>query len=167
MTETHNKTEEGIRTKKAFITEKELREHNGNNGSKSWIAIKDKVYDVTDFGEEHPREGLFSPTQDKKLQMYSMPFIPQQRTNGCRGFTLESSDPSIVEKETQYRRDITGMKSELMKARAFESSKLYYTFKVASNAAILASSFAVVVMVNGFLGAIIGGILLAHFWQQC
>ena len=61
VTETHNKTEEGIKTKKAFITEKELREHNGNNGSKSWIAIKDKVYDVTDFGEEHPRGRIIFP----------------------------------------------------------------------------------------------------------
>lgn len=54
-----------------------------------------------------------------------------------------------------------------MKAHAFESSKLYYSFKVASNVVILGLAIAAVVFLNGMPGAIIGGVLLALFWQQC
>ena len=32
-------------------TERELKEHNGTNGFPSWIAIKGKVYNVSNFGK--------------------------------------------------------------------------------------------------------------------
>lgn len=51
-TETSDKTLDKPNSKR--VTEKELKEHNGNSGSPYWIAIKDKVYDVTGFGKEHP-----------------------------------------------------------------------------------------------------------------
>ena len=78
-----------------------------------------------------------------------------------------NSTSADAEKEVDYRRDITAMKSELMKAHAFESSKLYYLFKVASDVAILGVAIAAVVLLNGMPGAMIGGALLALFWQQC
>ena len=54
-----------------------------------------------------------------------------------------------------------------MKARAFESSKVYYLFKVASNVAILSTAIAAIVLLNGLPGAMVGGAFLALFWQQC
>ena len=80
-------------------------------------------------------------------------------------------DSSVTSLDTQmeadYRQDVISMKSELMKAKAFESSKLYYAFKVTSNAAILASAVAAIVLLNGMSGAVICGVLMALFWQQC
>ena len=67
----------------------------------------------------------------------------------------------------EYRRDITEMKSELLKVRAFQSSTLYYAFKVVSNAAILAAAIASIKVLNGHDRSVIGGVLLALFWQQC
>ena len=62
------------------------------------------------------------------------------------------SNSADAEKEVDYRRDIKAMKSELMKARAFESSKLYYSFKIASNVAILGTAIAAIVLLNGMSG---------------
>ena len=80
----------------------------------------------------------------------------------------DSSVTSLdAQMEADYRQDVIFMKSELMKAKAFESSKLYYAFKVTSNAAILASAVAAIVLLNGMSGAVICGVLMALFWQQC
>uniref|UniRef100_A0A6P7FB53 Cytochrome b5 n=1 Tax=Diabrotica virgifera virgifera TaxID=50390 RepID=A0A6P7FB53_DIAVI len=37
-----------------YFTLEEIAKHNGKQGSSVWIIIKDNVYDVTDFMEEHP-----------------------------------------------------------------------------------------------------------------
>ncbi|KAJ7388676.1 hypothetical protein OS493_036392 [Desmophyllum pertusum] len=156
------------------ITDKELKEHNGANGSPSWIAIKDKVYDVSNFGKEHPGGNIiFTHAGQTATDVFSA-FHPAAVYNWLPRFYVgelvkdSSSTPSDAEKEvSDYRRDITAMKSELMKARAFESSKLYYAFKVTSNAAILSAAVAAIVVLNGMPGAVIGGFLLALFWQQC
>lgn len=156
------------------ITDKELKEHNGANGSPSWIAIKDKVYDVSNFGKEHPGGNIiFTHAGQTATDVFSA-FHPAAVYNWLPRFYVgelvkdSSSTPSDAEKEvSDYRRDITAMKSELMKARAFESSKLYYAFKVTSNAAILSAAVAAIVVLNGMSGAVIGGFLLALFWQQC
>ena len=80
----------------------------------------------------------------------------------------DSSVTSLdAQMEADYRQDVIPMKSELMKAKAFESSKLHYAFKVTSNAAILASAVAAIVLLNGMSGAVICGVLMALFWQQC
>lgn len=54
-----------------------------------------------------------------------------------------------------------------MKARAFKPSKLYHSIKVASNLSIPRLAIVAIVSLNRMIGAIIGGVLLALFWQQC
>lgn len=53
-----------------------------------------------------------------------------------------------------------------MKARAFKSSKLYHSIKLASNLSILRLAIVAIVLLNRMTSAIIGGVLLALFWQQ-
>ena len=159
--------------KKAFVTEKALKEHNGSNGMPSWIAIKNKGYDVTGFGQEHPGGRIIFTHAGQNATDVFNAFHPPAVYKWLPRFYVgelvndSSSDPAGAEEETEYRRDITAMKSELMKARAFESSKLYYAFKVASNAALLAAAVAAIVVLNGMPGAVMGGVVLALFWQQC
>lgn len=169
VTELDGKTKEGSEPGKASVTEKELKERNGSNGSSSWIAIKGKVYDVSYFGEEHPGGSIiFTHSGQDATDIFSA-FHPTSVYKWLPRFYVGElvEDPLVAEKNKEYRRDITAMKSELMKARAFDSSKLYYAFQVSSNACILALAVAVIVMLNGLLGAVIGGIVLALFWQQC
>lgn len=159
--------------KKTFITEQTLKEHNGVNGSPSWIAIKNKVYDVTGFGREHPGGSIIFTHAGLDATDVFNAFHPASVYKWLSRFYVGElvrdpcSDPSDAKKEMEYRRDITEMKSELLKARAFQSSKLYYAFKVLSNAAILAAAVAAIKVLNGMTGAVIGGVLLALFWQQC
>lgn len=156
-----------------YITAKDLEEHNGANGAPAWIAIKNKVYNVSNFGKEHPGGNIiFTHAGQDATDVFSA-FHPAVIYNWLPRFyvgeLLKDSSSTIgeAEEEVDYRRDITAMKSELMKARAFKSSKLYYLFKVASNVAILGLAIAAIVVLNGMAGAVIGGVLLALFWQQC
>ena len=160
-------------TAETFITETELREHNGANGSTAWIAVKDRVYDVSNFSKEHPGGSIiFTHAGQDATDVFSA-FHPASVYRWLPRFYIgdlvkdSSETPSDAHKEAEYRQDITAMKSELMKARAFESSKLYYAFKVASNVALLAAAVAAIVVLNGMPGAVIGGVLLALFLQQC
>lgn len=155
-----------------FITETELKEHNGTNGCQTWIAIKDRVYDVSSFGVEHPGGTIIFTHAGQDATDVFGAFHPASAHKWLPRFYIgdlvkdSRITPSDTQKETEYRQDIIAMKSELMKARAFESSKLYYAFKIASNAAILAAAVAAILVLNGFAGAIIGGVLMALFWQQ-
>ena len=156
-----------------LVTEKELKEHNGANGSPAWIAIKGKIYNVSHFGKEHPGGHIiFTHAGQDATDVFSA-FHPAAVYNWLPRFYVgelvkdSSSTSGDAEKGVDYRRDITAMKSELMKARAFESSKLYYSFKVASSVAILGMALAAVVALNGMSGAVMGGVLLALSWQQC
>ncbi|RZB39478.1 cytochrome b5 [Asbolus verrucosus] len=40
-----------------FYSLEEVSKNNGKNGNKLWIIIKDSIYDVTDYFEEHPGGG--------------------------------------------------------------------------------------------------------------
>lgn len=124
--------------KKTIITEQTLKEHNGVNGSPSWIAIKNKVYDVTGFGREHPGESIIFTHATDVFNAFHSASVYKWLPRFYVGELVRDpcSDPSDAKKEMeygQYRRDITEMKSELLKSRAFQSSKLYYAFKVVSN----------------------------------
>ncbi|XP_065159742.1 cytochrome b5-like [Atheta coriaria] len=37
-----------------FYSPDEIRKHNGQNGTDTWIVVRDVVYDVTPFLDEHP-----------------------------------------------------------------------------------------------------------------
>ena len=170
--ETHNKSSSETQAKRP-ITEKEFKKHNGANGSAAWIAIKDRVYDVSNFVKDHPGGSIiFTHAGQDATDVFSA-FHPASVYRWLPRFYIgdlvkdSSETPSDAQKEADYRQDITAMKSELMKARAFESSKLYYTFKVASNVVILATAVAAISVLNGMPGAVIGGVLLALFLQQC
>ena len=162
----------GTMGNKGFITETELKKHNGTNGSQSWIAIKNRVYDVSSFGEEHPGGTIIFTHAGKDATDVFSAFHPASVHKWLPRFYIgdlvkdSRVTPLDAQKEAEYRQDIIAMKSELMKARAFESSKLYYAFKIATNLAIFAAAVAVILMFNGIVGAVIGGVLMALFWQQ-
>lgn len=171
VAETGDKTSQAGADERGSVTEVELKNHNGTNGSLCWIAIKDKVYDVTSFGQEHPGGRIiFTHAGQDATDVFSA-FHPAKVYKWLPRFyvgeLVKDSSPTSSGTEAEYRRDITAMRAELMKARAFESSKLYYAFKVASNAALLAAAVAAIVVLNGMSGAVTGGVLLALFWQQC
>lgn len=127
--ETSEKTSDEAHSKRSLVTEKALKEHNGANGSPSWIAIKDKVYDVTKFGQEHPGGNIIFTHAGLDATDVFNAFHPAAVYKWLPRFYVgelvkDSSSNSLTsEEEAEYRRDIIAMKTELMKARAFESSK--------------------------------------------
>jgi len=92
------------------ITEKELKEHNGTNGSPSWIAIKDKVYNVSNFGKEHPGGNIiFTHAGQDATDVFSA-FHPAAVYNWLPRFYVgelaEDSNSSSTDTEMDYRKDI-------------------------------------------------------------
>ena len=93
------------------ITERELKEHNGTNGFPSWIAIKGKVYNVSNFGKEHPEGNIiFTHAGQDATDVFSA-FHPGAIYNWLSRFYVgelardSNSNSADDEKEVDYRRD--------------------------------------------------------------
>ena len=105
-----------------FITETELKKHNGTNGSQTWIVIKDRVYNVSNFGKEHPGGTIvFTHAGQDATDVFNA-FHPASVHKSLPRFYIgdmikdSSVTPSDAQIEADYRQDIISMKSELMKA---------------------------------------------------
>lgn len=117
-------------------------------------------------------ETSFLLTRGKMPLMCSAPSTLLQSTIGCRGSTLASAKDSSstladAGKEVDYRRDISAMKSELMKRlvhlnlqRCTICSRWHPMLLYLARQSRQQCCY-------GLSGAMIGGALLALFWQQC
>eukprot|EP00180_Rhodochaete_pulchella_P000765 Plantae.Rhodophyta-Rhodochaete_pulchella.ctg16001.p1 GENE.Plantae.Rhodophyta-Rhodochaete_pulchella.ctg16001~~Plantae.Rhodophyta-Rhodochaete_pulchella.ctg16001.p1 ORF type:complete len:426 (+),score=44.03 Plantae.Rhodophyta-Rhodochaete_pulchella.ctg16001:148-1278(+) len=77
----------------------------------------------------------------------------------------QDSDDSYA--SDQYLADVRQLRSELVRLRAFESSKLYYAYKVGTNVAIMLLAVSVIRRADTLFMGILGALILALFWQQC
>lgn len=73
-------------------------------------------------------------------------------------------DENVVE----FAKEIRELKELFKKLKYFESSKLYYLFKLLGNITIWASSVMMLYLFgNSLAGVLIAAALMALFWQQC
>lgn len=139
----------------------------------AWIAIRGRVYDVTRFAREHPGgDIIFTAAGQDATDVFagfhastsSWRYLPPL----CVGVLDKPDAPPIEGVDAEYVKDVIAMRKDLQALKLFDSSKLYYTFKVLSNVALMVASVLLVLGAShSWLAIVSAGILMALFWQQC
>eukprot|EP00184_Porphyridium_aerugineum_P004011 CAMPEP_0184707480 /NCGR_PEP_ID=MMETSP0313-20130426/37291_1 /TAXON_ID=2792 /ORGANISM="Porphyridium aerugineum, Strain SAG 1380-2" /LENGTH=489 /DNA_ID=CAMNT_0027169055 /DNA_START=171 /DNA_END=1640 /DNA_ORIENTATION=- len=183
-----------------IITIKELASHATRESA--WIAINNRVYDVTGFEHQHPGGEIlltaagqdasdvfvaFHPMstykmlnkflignleQEQELQPSSLKQRETSQVNKVFSSKGKSFNELTPEEKEEYRTDIKKMRADLVKLKAFDSSKAFYAYKVLSNLLICAISFDIVLNSRllsntSMASTILAALLLGLFWQQC
>lgn len=152
-----------------LISWAELATH--NKTTDAWIAIKGRVYDVTHFSKLHPGgDILFTAAgldaTDVFAAFHASTDAWRNLATLCVG-VLDAPQSPLPGVDPAYVSDIVKMRKQVRSLHLFDSNKLFYAYKVASNVAICLTSVAIV-MFSGTLPAIfLSGLLMALFWQQC
>lgn len=156
-----------------IITWHELSKH--NTASDAWIAIKGRVYDVTDFVPLHPGGEVIltaagCDATDVFAAFHSSTAAATMLPPLCVGTVDQSASPLLSNcgVDAEYIRDIQRLRNQVYSMRLFDSSKLYYAMKIMSNVSIMSTSAIIALYFPTNLFAIVvAGILMALFLQQC
>lgn len=146
------------------FTLKQVAEH--NTPKDAYLVIRDRVYDVTKFVDEHPGGPIIltyagfdatdvfaafhEPASYKLLDKYLVGELCLEDKGKISDFVSEIRRLKVLFKDKGY----------------FESSKLYYMFKILSNLSILAASVYFGTQFTSPWLVCLGGLLMALFWQQ-
>lgn len=149
----------------------ELAKH--NNTKDAWIAIKGRVYDVTEFASSHPGGDMIftaagADATDVFAAFHSSTSAAKLLPPLCVGQVDYPTSPLVKNVNVDYVRDIQRLRHEVYTLRLFDSSKLYYVLKFFSTIAICAMSVMLALFAPTYrLAMIVAGLLMALFWQQC
>eukprot|EP00897_Mesotaenium_endlicherianum_P001331 jgi/Mesen1/1225/ME000129S00322 len=136
-----------------------------------WVVIKDKVYDVTKFAETHPGGGVIYTFAGKEAtDVFSTfhasttwPFLQQLQIGTC-----EQQEPTA-----ELVSDFRELRLAMLRDCLFESSKLFYAYKVASTLALLGASVALIACSASLaavfkwraMNSLVGGYLFGNILQ--
>lgn len=149
----------------------ELAKHNTTKDA--WIAIKGRVYDVTEFATLHPGGDILftaagADATDVFAAFHSSTSAAKLLPSLCVGQLDQPTSPLVKNVDVDYVRDIQRLRREVYTLRLFDSSKLYYVFKLCSTVAICTMSVTLSLFApTNRLAIVIAGLLMALFWQQC
>ncbi|PXF47473.1 Bifunctional delta 6-fatty acyl acetylenase/desaturase [Gracilariopsis chorda] len=154
-----------------LISWSELSRH--NTVKDAWIAIKGKVYDVTEFAKRHPGgDIIFTAAGTDATDVYAgfhastdaWRLLPPL----CVGVINQASEKRLDGVDASYVRDVLEMRKQVQALRLFDSSKLFYAYKILSNVSICALSATIALAFpSSSFACFVAALLMALFWQQC
>lgn len=153
------------------ITWAELAKHNSTKDA--WIAIRGRVYNVTEFAALHPGGDIIftaagNDATDVFAAFHNSTSAAKLLAPLCIGQVDQPASPLLQHIDVDYVRDIQQLRNQVHSMRLFDSSKLFYAFKIASNVAICLTSVLLALYApSSPLALIIAGVIMALFWQQC
>ncbi|KAJ3213070.1 hypothetical protein HDU67_003418 [Dinochytrium kinnereticum] len=132
------------------------------------LVIHGKVYDVGgDFSSWHPGGKVALSQAGKDASGAFEVFHTENAESIMSNFYVGDLDPSEAAKPSELDNDLARLKATLKDMGVFESSKMYYTFKVLTNVCMWALSLAILMRWPGnSLAVIVSGVVMALFWQQ-
>lgn len=137
----------------------------------AWIVIKNRVYDVTDFAKIHPAGDIILTAAGQDATDVFAAFHTGTSAASllpplCVGRVRGSRLPRTAGEE--YTADVLAMRQTMHRLRLFDSSKLYYLWKILSTTLICVAS-AVLLLSNptSTPTVAVAAFVLAVFWQQC
>lgn len=148
----------------------ELARH--NTVDDAWIAIKGRVYDVTKFAQFHPGGDIVFTAAGLDATDVFAGF--HASTDAWKllpplfvGFLEHANTPPFPNVDQQYVQDIVEMRKQIRALNLFDSSKLFYAYKIASNVALCALSVAIIMYSGSWPAVAVSAFIMALFWQQC
>lgn len=152
------------------VTWAELAKHNTTDDA--WIAIKGRVYDVTEFAKVHPGgDIILTAAGQDATDVYAgfhastdaWRYLPPL----CVGTIDAVEDLPLPGVNAEYIQDLVELRKEVRALKLFDSSKMFYLYKILSNVTICATASALVLSSNRWPVVFIASFIMALFWQQC
>mmetsp|Transcript_10044 Transcript_10044/g.35003 ORF Transcript_10044/g.35003 Transcript_10044/m.35003 type:complete len:469 (+) Transcript_10044:180-1586(+) len=149
------------RNKEGRYTLAQVQTH--NTPEDSWVIVRGKVYDVTEFAPMHPGGAVINTYAGKDATDVFTTFHAGSSWAELERLHIGTCvDPD----ETAMLKDFREMRAAMVKAGLFKPSKGYYVFKVVSLLGTLAASYALAGCFQSWLSVAAAGALLGLFWQQ-
>ncbi|ORE22293.1 delta-6-fatty acid desaturase [Rhizopus microsporus] len=167
----------GLIDRKSTMTRKELeymsqRIRDGHKDAVKFIIIDQKVFDVTEFIQDHPGGAQVLLThigKDASDVFHAM--HPDTTYEVLNNYYIGDIEPAPVEKNasSQFAAEMRELRDKLKNEGYFHSSKLYYTYKVLSTLAIAAAGLALLYAYgrSSTVAVVASAITVGIFWQQC
>lgn len=131
----------------------------------SWMVFAGKVYDVSEWWGHPGGRIIFTHAGQDCTDTFNA-FHPAAATDAMTPFCIGELAPED-RKLTPVERDYRALRSTVRQLGLTKASPLYYVFKVASNAAIVAAGAWCVLAFESLGMHLLGAALIALFWQQC
>lgn len=141
------------------------------------MSYKNKVYDVSKWDEHPGGSVIFTHAGDDATDIM-MAFHSPSATDALDRFYIGDLDETVYPEgfyankkdpveQKRFEAGYRALRSKLIAGGYFESSKLYYAYKLLSNMAIAAVSIYCCVSTASMAWNMGGALLMALFWQQC
>ncbi|KAG0573811.1 hypothetical protein KC19_VG211200 [Ceratodon purpureus] len=130
-----------------------------------WIIIKEKVYDVSTFAEQHPGGTVINTYFGRDATDVFSTFHASTSWKILQNFyigNLVREEPTL-ELLKEYRE----LRALFLREQLFKSSKSYYLFKTLINVSIVATSIAIISLYKSYRAVLLSASLMGLFIQQC
>nr|ABB96724.1 delta-6 fatty acid desaturase [Rhizopus stolonifer]AII32481.1 delta 6 desaturase [synthetic construct] len=164
--------------RQSIFTIKELesisqRIHDGDEEAMKFIIIDKKVYDVTEFIEDHPGGAQVLLThvgKDASDVFHAM--HPESAYEVLNNYFVGDVQETVVTEKSssaQFAVEMRQLRDQLKKEGYFHSSKLFYAYKVLSTLAICIAGLSPLYAYGrtSTLAVVASAITVGIFWQQC
>nr|AAX22051.1 delta-6-fatty acid desaturase [Rhizopus stolonifer]AAX22052.1 delta-6-fatty acid desaturase [Rhizopus stolonifer] len=164
--------------RQSIFTIKELesisqRIHDGDEEAMKFIIIDKKVYDVTEFIEDHPGGAQVLLThvgKDASDVFHAM--HPESAYEVLNNYFVGDVQETVVTEKSssaQFAVEMRQLRDQLKKEGYFHSSKLFYAYKVLSTLAICIAGLSLLYAYGrtSTLAVVASAITVGIFWQQC
>jgi fatty acid desaturase/predicted heme/steroid binding protein len=157
------------------ISVEELSQH--RTPEDAWLAYKGRVYDVSNW-EDHPGGSvIFTHAGDDCTDIFTA-FHPAAAMKFLKKFEIGVIDEAILPakdcvvqikspEQKKFEQAYRDLQLKLMTMGMFNSSKVFYAYKIATNVALISLSIYLATCFQSFAVNMIGAVVLGLFWQQC
>lgn len=164
-----------------IFTRKEFEKINqavkdGASDAKKYIIIDNKLYDVTEFVEDHPGGAAVLLThvgKDASDVFHAM--HPDSAYEVLANYYAGDLEPDTKPVDTKsensanFATEMRDLRDKLRKEGYFHSSKLFYAYKVLSTLGLCAAGLALLYAYGrtSTLAVVASAFIVGIFWQQC
>ncbi|CAO3634273.1 unnamed protein product [Mucor fragilis] len=148
----------------------------GDSDAKKYIIIDNKLYDVTEFVEDHPGGAAVLLThvgKDASDVFHAM--HPDSAYEILANYYAGDLEPNTKPVDTKsensanFATEMRDLRDKLRKDGYFHSSKLFYAYKVLSTLGLCAAGLALLYAYGrtSTLAVVASAFIVGIFWQQC
>jgi len=130
-----------------------------------WVIVKEKVYDVSSFAEEHPGGTVISTYFGRDATDVFATFHPNSAWKLLQTFYIGDLVREVPIEEVL--KDYRELRAEFAKEQLFKSSKLFFLLQALINAALFATSIAIISLNKSLWAVLLSASVMGLFVQQC
>ncbi|KAI8143077.1 delta-6-fatty acid desaturase [Fennellomyces sp. T-0311] len=145
----------------------------GKPNARKYIIIDNKVYDVTEFVEDHPGGAAVLLThvgKDASDVFHAMhPESAYEVLANCYAGDIEPVPVAADNKSAVFAQEMRELRDKLEQQGYFNSSTGFYIYKVLSTLALCGAAFVLLYLYGktSTLAVVTAAFLVGVFWQQC